>query len=272
MSAFAKKYGPWALIAGSSVGLGAAFASEIAEKGLNVVLIARKPEPLASQASFIESSYDVQVRTICQDLSAPDMLKQLKEKTDDIQVGLLVYNTAYMIIGSYFSDSVEDQLKHIDVNCRGPVVLSHYFGSKMKERKQGGIILMTSLSGYQGAPWLATYGATKAFNLVLAEGLWYELKNEGVDVLACCAGSTLTPNYIQSEPKDLGIMAPKPLSPETVAREALASLGKKISVIPGFAFRVAHFFTGLLPRKQVVSLMGDSTRKMYGDRHMIINK
>jgi hypothetical protein len=271
MSTFIKKYGPWALIAGSSVGLGAAFASELAEKGLNIVLIARRPEPLASQASSLENKYNVQVRTICQDLSAPDMLNQIKEKTDDIQVGLLVYNTAYMIIGSYYSHSVEEQLKHIDVNCRGPVVLTHHFGAKMKERKQGGMILMTSLSGFQGAPWLTTYGATKAFNLVLAEGLWYELKDEGVDVLACCAGSTSTPNFVKSQPEDLGIMAPKPLPPEAVAKEAVASLGKRISVIPGFTYRLSRFLTGLLPRRQVVSLMGATTSKMYGKRNIIIN-
>ena len=106
-----------------------------------------------------------------------------------------------MIIGPYYNHSVDEQLKHIDVNCRGPVILAHHFGTKMRRRKQGGIILMTSLSGFQGAPWLATYGATKAFNLVLAEGLWYELKDEGIDVLACCAGSTATPNFIETKPR-----------------------------------------------------------------------
>lgn len=131
---------------------------------------------------------------------------------------------------------------------------------------------MTSLSGYQGAPWLATYGATKAFNLVLAEGLWYELKDRGVDVLACCAGAISTPNYIASEPEGLGFLAPSPLTPEKVAHEAIAALGKKHSVVPGFAYHFSHFLTTrLLSRKRAIAIMGNSTEKMYGDRKLSIN-
>ncbi len=272
MADFKTKYGPWALIAGASVGLGAAYANALAEKGLNIILIARREEQLKRQASTLKKKYNVHVRTIQQDLSAPDMLNQISAQTKDIHVGLLVYNTAYMILGSFYAHTIEEQEKHIDVNCRGPLLLTHHFGEKMRQRKQGGIILMTSLSGYQGAPWITTYGATKAFNLVLAEGLWYELKKEGVDVLACCAGATATPNFIESNPEDLGIMAPKPLEPDMVARTALSTLGKKSSVIPGLAYRFANFFMGLLPRKQVITIMANSSEKMYGEKCMILNK
>jgi short-subunit dehydrogenase len=270
--AFTEKYGPWALIAGASVGLGAAFATELAEKGLNIVVIARKAEPLQSLAAELTSKYGIEVRTISTDLASPDMLKSITAETDDLEIGLMVYNTAYMLIGSFFEHPLENQLRQIDVNCRGPLTLAYHFGHKMRERRRGGIVLMTSLSGLQGAPWLATYGATKAFNLVLGEGLWYELKDKGVDVLACCAGAISTPNYQASEPEDLGLFAPNPLPPEKVAHAAIAALGKKSSVVPGFAYRLSHFLTSrFMTRKQVIKIMGNSTEKMYGDRNLAIN-
>ncbi|MGB8388761.1 SDR family NAD(P)-dependent oxidoreductase [Mycobacterium sp.] len=269
---FKGRYGPWALIAGASVGLGAAFSSELAQRGLNLVLIARRPGPLESRSAELKDRYGISVKTISIDLAAPDMLQTIAAETNDLEIGLLVYDTAYMLIGSFLGHPVESHLRAIDVNCRGPLMLAHHFGQKMSERKRGGIILMTSLSGMQGAPWLASYGATKAFNIVLAEGLWYELKSEGVDVMACCAGAIETPNYISSKPASLGAFTPKPLAMDKVARDAVAALGRKPLVIPGGAYRFSQtlleWFTS---RKQRIKIMADSTEKMYGNRLVTLN-
>ncbi len=200
------------------------------------------------------------------------MLKTIAEETADLEIGLVVYDTAYMLIGSFFEYPVEKQLRAIDVKCCGPLTLAHHFGQKMVERKRGGIILMTSPSGMQGAPWLACYGATKAFNIVLAEGLWYELKGKGVDVLACCAGAIVTPNYVSSKPESLGIFAPKPLTAEKVALEAVAALGKKPLVIPGSTYHFSQTLSErLMSRKQRIKIMTGSTEKMYGDRLVTLN-
>jgi len=269
---FKGRYGPWALIAGASVGLGAAFASELAQKGLNLVLIARRPGPLESRSAELKGKHGILVKTISMDLAAPDMLKTISAETKDLEIGLLVYDTAYMLIGSFFEHSIEKQLRAIDVNCRGPLTLAHHFGQKMIERKRGGIILMTSLSGMQGAPWLASYGATKAFNIVLAEGLWYELKGKGVDVIACCAGAIETPNYISSKPESLGAFAPKSLAVEKVAHEAVAALGRRSLVIPGGAYRFSQtLLERFMSRKQRIKIMAGSTEKMYGDRLITLN-
>jgi len=269
---FKRRYGPWALIAGASVGLGAAFASELAQNGLNLVLIARRPGPLEAQASELKGKYGVAVKTISVDLAASDMLKTIAAETADLEIGLLVYDTAYMLIGSFLQHPLEKNLRAIDVNCRGPLTLAYHFGQKMVERKRGGIILMTSLSGMQGAPWLVAYGATKAFNIVLAEGLWYELKGKGVDVLACCAGAIATPNYISSQPKSLGSFAPKPLTIEKVAHEAIAGLGKKSLVIPGAAYGLSQtLLERFTSRTQRIKIMAGSTEKMYGDRLITLN-
>ena len=114
--------------------------------------------------------------------------------------------------------SIEDKLRVIDVNCRGPLILADLLGRPMAERRRGGILLMSSLAGTQGTPFVATYAATKAFNLVLAEGLWDELRESGVDVLACRAGATRTPAYEQSRPasQEAPLMEPGPVVVEAL--------------------------------------------------------
>jgi short-subunit dehydrogenase len=268
---FRNKYGPWALVAGASVGLGAAYATELARKGLNLVLVARRPGPLQSLASELEAKYGAKVRAVDQDLASPDMLTKIASRTEDIEIGLVVYDTAYLTVGDFFAHPVEKVQRAVDVNCRGPITLSHYFGQKMVQRKRGGIILMSSLSGFQGAPWMSSYGATKAFNIVLAEGLWYELKDRGVDVVVCTAGAIATPNYHETKPEKLGPFMPKPLTVEKVAHDAVAGLGKKHLVIPGWTYMFSNTLMGLLPRKRRMKVLADSTKKMYGDRIITVN-
>jgi len=271
-SEFTARYGPWALIAGASVGLGAAFAAELAQQGVNLVLLARRPAPLETTAAALSAKYGISVKTISIDLAAPDAIDKIAAATREVEIGLLVYDTAYMLIGPFLEHSIDKQLRTIDVNCRGPLMLTHHFGTQMSQRKRGGIILMTSLSGMQGAPWLASYGATKAFNIVLAEGLWYELKPLGVDVMACCAGAIETPNYIASKPKGLGLFAPKPLTVQKVAHDAVGALGSTPLLIPGGGYRFSQaLLERFTSRKQRMKIMAHSTKKMYGNRLLTLN-
>jgi short-subunit dehydrogenase len=131
----------------------------------------------------------------------------------------------------------------------------------MVRRGRGGIVLMSSLAGTQGTAYVATYAATKAFNLVLGEGLWDELRDRGVDVLACRAGATRTPAYVSSNP------APGPapvMEARPVAVAALDALGKGPSMVPGVLNgAVAFLMQRLMPRRAAVATMGKATRKMY---------
>ena len=123
---------------------------------------------------------------------------------------------------------------------------------------------MGSLAGLQGAGYLSTYAATKAFDTILAESLWYEWQNKGVDVIACVAGATSSPNFLNTKPKKAGLIEPKVQTPEEVVAECFAKLGKQPRIITGFANRLASFFLHrILPRKLAIKIMGDTTRKMY---------
>jgi short-subunit dehydrogenase len=169
-------------------------------------------------------------------------------------------NAALSLIGGFLDHPIERHLEELDLNCRAPLVLAHHFAAPMRERGRGGIVLMSSLAGSQGSPNIAHYAATKAYDLVLAEGLWGELRAAGVDVLACRAGATRTPGYLAGLPPGRGA-APHEQEPEAVVREALAALGRGPSVIPGRVNRVAAFaMQRLLPRRSAVRLMGRTTR------------
>ena len=261
MDDFAKRYGPWALVAGASEGIGEAFARELARRGLNLALVARRREPLENLAREIAAGAagGVQVRCLPLDLAREDAASALERELSDLDVGLVVYNAALAPAGRFLQLPLAEQLSAIDVNVRGPLGVAHRFGARMAARGSGGIILLSSLTAFQGSPFVATYGGTKAFLLTLAEGLWYELAPSGVDVLAVCAGATRTPRYLKSAQG----RAPGELEAEQVAREALASLGRGPLMIPGRFNRLAsQLMRRLLPRRAMIRIMGGQTRHL----------
>jgi hypothetical protein len=262
MIAFREHYGPWALVAGASVGLGEAFARQLARRGLNLLLVARGQAGLDSLAAELRSAHGIEVRTLAADLARPDLVTAIQEFAAGLEVGLVVYNAAYSTIGPFLDHPLQDHLRVIDVNCRGPLLLAHLFGRAMAERKRGGIVLMTSLAGSQGGPWIASYAASKAFNLILAEALWDELAASGVHVIACRAGATHTPGYESSKPRPSKVPL---LDPSYVASKTLAALGRGPSVVPGVFYRFSAFVMGrLLPRRMAIRIMGRASRKLYG--------
>ncbi|MDN3644034.1 SDR family NAD(P)-dependent oxidoreductase [Lutimonas halocynthiae] len=259
MTDFKTKYGPWALVAGASEGLGAAFAEALAERGLNLILIARRLDKLEDLAQHISNLYSVETIAHSLDLADFKAVKTFVTQRKE-SIGLLVYNAAYSPIG-YFENISEQSLEQIvDVNIKAPLLLSKLVSTRMIERKKGGIVLMASLAGAQGSPKIATYGASKAFNSVFAEGLWNELKKYQIDVLASCAGAISTPGYKNAQnTKD----APGTLSPQRVAEDTLKALGKGPIIIPGFTNKLAYFFMNrVFPRKWAISIMDKNTKDL----------
>jgi short-subunit dehydrogenase len=261
---FRRRYGRFALIAGASVGLGEAFARELAKRGLDLILLARKPEPLAELAESLRAAHGIEVRTLAVDLARPDLASVVRALIAGVEVGLVVYNAAASAIGPFLSHSADEHVRVIDVNCRGPVVLSHLLAGPMVERGRGGIVLMTSTAGSQGGPNLSTYAASKAFNLLLAEALWDELAAAGIDVVACRAGATRTPGYAASKPRPSRVPL---LDPGFVAAKTLAALGRGPSVVPGWFYALSAFVMNrLLPRRMSIRIMGKATRALYAER------
>jgi hypothetical protein len=190
----AKKYGPWAVIPGGSEGIGAQIAHRLAKDGLNIVLVARKQGPMDELAAKLQAEHKVKVRTLSLDLTAADMLDKIRKVTDDIDVGLLVYNAGAAHKTTAFLDSsLDDALRIIRVNVVGQATLCYHFGTRLAQRGRGGIIIIGSMAGNAGSPSVVTYGGAKAFSQIFAEGLWWELKQRGVEVLHMVVGPTTTP-------------------------------------------------------------------------------
>ncbi len=253
---FKERYGPYALVAGGSVGLGAAFAEGIARRGVNLVLIARQEDRLKATAARLRETYGIDVVAIAADMADfDDVERRVGALTVDI--GLLVYDAAFAPIGLFEDTSEDDLALAAAVNVKAPLLLSRLLSAPMIERGRGGIVLMSSLAGAQGSPKLATYAATKAFNVILAEGLWKELRPRGVDVLVCQAGAILTPGYqaaAASKP------APGTLPPSVVAETALKALGRGPVVVPGATNKVGRFvMTRLLSRRAAIGMMAKNT-------------
>jgi short-subunit dehydrogenase len=258
-SSFASKYGPWAVVAGASEGLGAAFATALAARGLNLLLLARRAEHLQAVAKTLRATANVEVRTEVLDMARGDLAAALDALTSDLDIGLGVYNAAYAPVGAFTTRSASDLQQVVDVNVRGPLLFAHALATKMTTRGGGGIVLMSSLAGNQGAPRIATYAASKAFNTVLGEGLWHELRPQGVDVVVCSAGAIRTPGYANSTAKE----APGTLDAARVANETLDALGQGPLAVPGAVNRLARFVLGrLLSRRAAISIFANSTKDL----------
>jgi hypothetical protein len=259
-----QKYGNTALIAGASEGIGAAYATCLAAEGMDLVLIARRLQPLEQLANLLENKHKVKVKCISCDLAVTNVTELIEAKLDGQEINLLVYNAALSYIGPFIENPVENHSQAAQVNMITPMKMVHLFGGKMVEKGKGAIVLMTSMAGLQGSGYLSFYAASKAFNRILAESLWYEWKDLGVDVIACCAGATATPGYKNTLPEKTGFFTPRVLEPDKVAQDCLKRLGKVPSFITGRGNRLASFvMQKILPRKTAITIMGDTTRKMY---------
>lgn len=260
MSNLLDRYGPWAIVAGASEGIGAAFARALAESGFSLVLIARRAAPLEVLARELREQFGRPVESVALDLAAHDLEPRLRAIIGGHEVGLMVYNAALSIVAPFLDTSLADKQRMLDVNARGPLIAAHVCGERFAARGCGGLVLVSSLTAFWGSAWVATYGATKAFNLSLGEALAHELGERNVDVIVSCVGATRTPGFVQAMS---GRKAPRSMSPEAVARETLEALPRRGAFVPGRFNRVAQqLLSRVLPRKAAVRIMASHTKAL----------
>jgi short-subunit dehydrogenase len=261
-ASFASKYGPWALVAGASDGLGEAFAHELGRRGLSVVLLARRGELLASVAADVEREHGVSTHIVVADLTDSELGGIVSLGLAGLEIGLLVYNAGAVHGAAKFLDRpLQDAQALIDLNCHGPATLAHLLGQAMRERGRGAMVFMSSMAALAGSAYIATYAATKAFDIIFAEALWQEMQGEGIDVISVIAGATDTPAMRRSletfgNRSDLA-------EPSFVATEALNSLGFGPTCVPGEGNRQVASY--LWPRSRVAlsTMMSEATAEMY---------
>lgn len=266
---FADQYGPWAVIAGASDGIGEAFAREIAARGVNVVLLARRKAVLERVAAAIRDECGVETRVIVADLTSDDMETQVADRTEGLEIGLLVYNAGAVHAAKKFLERpVGDAHTLIALNCTGPVALAHRFGQGMRERGRGGIVLLSSVAALSGSSYTAGYASTKAFDLILAESLWHELAPEGVQVLGAIVGATRTPSMLASNSSFEAY--PNIMEPPDVAKGALDHLGTGPVWVAGKANR--ETVAQLWPTRRVEVINGTSaaTAGLYDLPHVAV--
>lgn len=256
-SDYALRYGPWAVVTGASEGIGRALAVELARRGLHLVLVARREPLLRALAADLRRDHGIDCRVVTADMAEADALRQLADRTNALDIGLLVAAAGFGSSGALADIDLDNELNMVDVNCRAVLGLSWHFARRFKARGRGGLVLLSSLVAFQGVPRAANYAATKAYIQTLAEGLRIELLPHGVDVLASAPGP-IASGFAQRA--DMRMSAS--LQPDVVARASLDALGNSTTVRPGWLSKALGWSLALLPRWAMVRVMAQVMKGM----------
>ncbi|MDX8349577.1 SDR family NAD(P)-dependent oxidoreductase [Cognatiyoonia sp. IB215446] len=241
---FVKKYGPWALVTGASGGIGQEIAVDLAEKGLNLILVARSAEKLQSLAKSLTEKHGIDVQAIAADLGVEEDVLRLIAALSETEVGLYVANAGFGSVGAFADSKIDNELNMIDVNCRALTQLAYPLVRSMRVRGNGGMIFLSSIVAFQGVAQSANYAATKAYVQSFAEGLQVELAPSGINVLSAAPGPVGT-GFAGRAGMNMGSAA----RPDTVAKATIAALGRARTTRPGFQAKLLGYGLGILPRR-----------------------
>jgi len=244
-------FGKWALITGASAGIGVAFAEELAFGGTKLVLTARRRDRLDALAQKLSATYKVQTEVFAADLAEPDAPEKIfaftKEKK--IEIDLLINNAGFGQYGEFPLVDLNRLLDMVQVNCSAVVHLTRLFLPPMIARRRGDVLILASTASFQAVPYISTYAATKAFDLLFAEGLAEEMKPHGIRVCALCPGSTESEFHVVAG-QDQFIR--KAETAEKVAHTGLKALAAgKSYVISGLGNYLGAHGERLVPRRFV---------------------
>lgn len=247
--------GPWALITGASDGIGAATAKELAKKGFNLVLVARRKARLDALAGTLASENGIVAHTIAADLGQIDGVAQMMtalERTGVAQteIGVAVLVAGYGTSGALVDVDVAAERDMVRVNCDAVLQMCQIFGRSMASRGAGQLVLFGSIVGFQGTAMASNYAATKAYVQTLAEGLAVELKSSGVKVLAVAPGPIVS-GFAERARMTMGQAG----TPEEVGRGIVRNLGRSGTIRPGLLSKVLGYNMAMTPRPLRVRIM-----------------
>lgn len=257
------------LITGASAGIGAEFARQLAQRGSDLVLVARRAERLDALASQLRAEYRVTVATLPTDLAQPGVGELLRSELDSLRIEItsVVNNAGFANHGLFHEEELSSLLAEIAVDVSSVVELSHAFLPRLRRRGDGFLINVASMAAYQANPTMAVYGACKAFVLSLTEALWYEARGTGLRVLALSPGATQTEFFdVAGDSADGGT---RRMPAEAVVATALAALDRRKpppGVIAGRYNRIGSVAARAVGRRRMTELVGKRMTRMVADR------
>lgn len=251
-----RDYGPWALVTGASSGMGEQFARQLADGGINLLLVARRADRLERLRSELQQAHGIDVELLVLDLARPETVARILAAAASRDIGLVVSNAGFGLKGAFTSHEAGSLDAMLNVNARVPLLLVHGLLPQLARRPVAGVILTGSQEGEAPFPWSAAYAATKAFVHSLGQSLHGECRGTGVDVLVLAPGATDT-EALALQGFDASQL-PGLMSPGEVVRQALARLGHAPLHIPGVVNRLFVRLFRMLPRRQAIALAGKS--------------
>ena len=243
-------YGPYALVTGASSGIGKELAKKLAEAGFHVILNGRNKFALDNLALELEEEWGIVTDIVVADISSVESISRLIDSLGDLPIGLFVASAGFGTSGEFIKADMEQELKMLHVNNLALMMLTHHFARKFAENKRGGIILMSSIVGFQGVPNSSHYAATKSYVQSLGEGLYHELKPYKVDVLAAAPGP-VNSGFAAVANMKMG----NALTPEDISVPILKALGKKSTVFPGTLTKILILGLRTVPRWGKIRIM-----------------
>ena len=217
------RFGPWAIVTGSSSGIGAAFARHVAASGLNVILVARRGTLLEELGEQLQEEFGVQYRAVVADLTHEDFLTLIRAATDDLDIGLVISNAGGPLPGEFLAQPVDALLAQVRLDVEAPLRMIHHFAPRLARRGKGGVILVSAMGAVEGLPLVATTSAGKAFVESLGRSLHGEFTKLGLHTTVLVVGPTDT-QVIDLMGLDRAHMPIKPQPAASTAAEGLEAL------------------------------------------------
>ncbi len=244
--------GKWALVTGTSSGLGIDFAHQLAKRGMNIVLVARRRERLKEVSTDLVNHYGIETEVISKDLSSEEAPTALFDEIENrnIKIEVLINNAGYGLYGNFLDIDREAELNMLKLDILTLTHLTKLFARRMAERNSGYILQVASIGAYQPSPTYASYAAAKSYVLNFGEALNYELRNTGVSCTVISPGITSTEFFEVAGQSPSLYQRLVMMESKDVARIGIKAMLKgKMSVIPGLINKLTILFTKLLPSR-----------------------